>query len=203
MVNNKSIKETISLKEYPSIHYAKFFSKFANIDTLPIEKWDLTLILAYFCKRYKEHYSIDYTFKFDNTSPSKSYEVYQTKKLASMLSSDPLILKDYIDHFFTTKIIAKKRRITSMAYLVNINIINEYKFDKLFVNKENQIDRTTKLPLSYIDIIKKYNCNFTIYGELSFLKRCIDAGNAEQNHIDMFNDLAKEGMDMSILDRVK
>lgn len=195
------MNEQISLKEYPSKHYAKFFERFSSIDVLPVEQWDLTLIIAYFCKRYKTYYKLDYTFRFNNTAPTKSYEVYNFKKLAAMLSSNPIILKDYIDYIFETKIIARKKRITSVAILTDANTINDYKFKKLLMGKEISIDRVIVIPPIYMEILRKYECNFTNYGELSFAKRCVDAG--DDKYKEMLNELNKAGMDISILNRIK
>src|ERR1700722_273844 len=81
---NKMIQDiSISLNEYPSIHWKKFFDKFEDINLFPVGKWDLNNLIAYFCKKYKDYYKLDYTFKFNSTAPSKSYEVFQIRKLSS------------------------------------------------------------------------------------------------------------------------
>ena len=197
------MSEDISLSAQPSIHYEKFFAKFSDIEILPIEKWDTTLIVAYFCKLYRQHYNTDYTFRYNNSAPSKSYEVFQMRKLASMLSANPIILKGYIDWFFATKIVLKKKRITSMAFLTDANTVNEYKFSNLLMGKQVIVDRNTVIPSIYGSIVNDHGFAFTNYGELSFIKRCVSAGNAEPNHKTMLNALQKAGMDLSILDKVK
>lgn len=199
----RKMNEQISLEEYPSIHWKKFFVQFPEIETLDVKDWGAVHILSYFCKKYENHYNVKYSFRFNSTAPTKSYEIFQTKKLASMLSASPNILKDYIDWFFETKIIAKKRRITSMAFLTDFGVVNEYKFKKLLMGKQVSIDRATVIPPNYTVIIQKHGFKFTNYGELSFLKRCIDTGNGSQAHKDMLAELSKEGMDISVLDKVK
>lgn len=196
------MNQDFNLQEYPSIHWKKFFEKFIEIDNTNIDSWNAVHLIGYFCRKYKEYYNVDYTFKF-NSSPSKSYEIYNLNKLSSMLSSNPSILKDYVDWFFQEKIIAKKRRITSMAFLTEANIVNEYKFKKLLMSKQSVIDRTTIIPPVYAAIIDKFGYKFTNYGHLSFLKRCVDAGNGEVGHKDMLNALAKAGLDLTALDKVK
>lgn len=197
------MNEVISLNEYPSVHYKKFFDKFQEINSLELNDWEGVHIIAYFCKKYEEHYGLKYSFRFNSTAPGKSYEVYQFRKLASMLSASPNILKDYIDWFFETKIVLKKRRITSLAFVSEINIVNEYKFKKLLMGKQITVDRATVIPPNYAIVIQKHGCNFTNYGELSFVKRCLDSGNGDQKYKDMLNELSKLGLDLSVLDRVK
>lgn len=197
------VNQEISISAYPSVHWAKFFDKFAAVDIVPIGDWDTILLIAYFCKKYKTHYGTDYTFKFNSTAPTKSYEVYQFRKLSSMLSDNATILKDYIDWFFTEKIVARKRRITSMSFLTDANVVNEYKFKKLLMGKQVSIDRSTVIPPNYSAIIQKFGFNFTNYGELAFLKRAIDSGNGSESHKEMLVELSKSGLDVSVLDRVK
>lgn len=199
----KKMNENIALNEYPSAHYKKFFDKFATLDSSPIENWDTTLVIAYFCRKYEQQYGVKYSFRFNSTAPLKSYEVFQFRKLASMLSSNPIILKDYIDWWYETKIIAKKKRITSMAFLTEANIVNEYKFKKLLMGKSVIVDRSTAIPPNYILIMQKHGFSFKNYGELSFAKKCVDSGNGNEKHKEMLNDLGKAGMDLSILDKVK
>src|ERR1700674_3856564 len=127
---SKMQEENLSLTESPSIHWKKFFNKFNEIEALPIKDWQAVHLIAYFCKRYKDHYKVSFSFRMDR-SPSKCYELITFRKIAQNLSADPNILHQYIDWFFDNKIILKKRRITSLAYLAEINIVNEFKFKKL------------------------------------------------------------------------
>lgn len=189
--NNMQIESS-----YPSIYWEKFFKQFEEINILSIDKWTLTHIIGYFCQKYKNNYKIDYTFKFNSSAPSKSYEIYQMKRLSNMLSSSPFILKDYIDWWFQTKIIEKKKRITSMAFLTDANIVNEYKFKKVLIEHQNTIERTTVLPQSYITVLCKYNCKFTTYGELAFIKN-------NEKYKNIFIDLVNSGFNVACLDRVK
>lgn len=199
----KKMTQSISLNEYPSVHYKKFFDKFPEISSLDVKEWDGTHIIAYFCKKYEDQYNTKYTFKFNSTAPTKSYEVFQIKKLASMLSSSPNILKDYIDWFFTNKIILRKRKITSMAFMTDANTVNEYKFKKLMIGKSIAVDRSTTLPPNYIEVIRSFDCNINTYGELSFIKRVIDNNTSDPKYTEMLLQLKKSGMDIDSLDRVK
>lgn len=194
-------QETIS--NYPSVHWEKFFNKFPEIETLNIKEWTNNHIIGYFCKRYKDYYSVDYTFKFNSTSPSKSYEIYNLRKLSSMLSANPIILKDYIDYFFVERIIDKKKRITSMAYLTDANVVNDYKFKKLAMNKNINIERSMEIPPNYLEVIQSFGIIIKTYGELSFIKMRVDSGIAEDKYKDMLAALSKSGLDVASLNKVK
>jgi hypothetical protein len=197
------MQEQISIKEYPSIHWAKFFNRFDEITILPIESWDTTLLIAYFCKRYRDHYNISYTFKFNSNAPSKSIEVFRFRSLGMNLSASPVILKDYIDWVFDTKIIQQKRRITTMAILVDEKNVHEYKIKKQAMDKNVGIDRTTIIPANYAAIVKKHGFTFSSFGELSFIKKCIDSKTAEEGHKTMLDELSNNGLDLRSLDKVK
>lgn len=192
----------IPISKYPSIHYQKFFDKFPEIDTTEIKDWCQTHLISYFVRRYKDHYGTDYTFRFNSTAPGKCYEVYNFNKLAHQISVDPIILKDYIDWWFANKIIIKKRKITSLAFLTDANIINEYKENKLLMGKR-KIDRSTTIPTNFLVVIRKFDNDIETYGDLAFIKRCISSNDYEHKHIEMMQELNKVGMDLNSLDRVK
>jgi len=183
----------VQLTDAISPAYQKWFDQFPEIETLPIKDWKVVHIIGYWKKLYKEHYGVDYTFKF-NSSPSKSWEVQNIKKISQMLSSDPTILKDYIDWFFQTIIVAKQKRITSIAILANPIDVNKYKFLKLIPNAS--IDRSTQLPPNFMEVVKRFNATITNYGELAFIK------NSEE-YSEMVRALAGAGLNLGILDKVK
>lgn len=189
------MKDTeVKLTDAVSPAYQKWFDQFPEIEILPIKEWKLVHIISYWTKLYKNHYSVDFTFKFNHTAPSKSFEVLQIKKISNMLSSDPEILKGYIDFFFEKIIITKKKRITSLALVADSNVINEYK--KLLMNPNQSIDRTTFLPANYMNIIKSFNAPISNYGDLAFIKDSEDYG-------EMMKVLVGAGFDVKVLDKVK
>jgi hypothetical protein len=193
----------ISLNEYPSIYWKKFFHRATEIETTNVKEWDTILLIHYFAKCYKQNYNIDYSFRFNSNAPTKSYEVYQIRILSNSLSSDPQILKDYIDWFWKIKIPTKKGRITSMAFLTDMKVVNEYKIKILLAGQSNNIDRTTIVPAHYKEIINQYSNSINNYGELSFAKMCINSGSDDTGMKEMFVRLKEAGMDLSMLDRVK
>jgi hypothetical protein len=195
-------QSNIQISKYPSKHWEKFFNKFDEINYVPIKQWGNNHFIAFFCKKYKDYYNIDYEFRFNSSAPSKSYEVFQINKIASMLSTNPEILKDYIEWFWTTQIIAKKKRITSMSFMTDINTVNAYK--KEFILAPNTaIDRTTKLSTSIIEIANKFGETIITYGDLAFMKQCIDAGTAGENHKHILQEIINNGFDISTLSKVK
>jgi len=196
-------QSSVALSAAPSVHYEKFFEKFKEIDVIPTEQWKVNHIIGYFCARYRDTYNVDYTFRFDNKSPSKSYEVFQINKLAKMLSKQPTILKEYIDWFYKEKIILKKKRITSMAFMTDANIVNEYKFKFLMVKADASVDRTAALPGNVIAITSKFDADTKTYGQLSFINKLVDDNAIDDIYKDMIKELIKSGFDIKILDRVK
>lgn len=190
----KKMQTAPSLTDAVSPAYSKWFSQFVEIEMLPVAQWKPLHVIAYWVKLYKSQYGVDYTFKFNHTAPSKSWEILQIKKISQMLSSDPIILKSYIDWFFQTVIISKKKRITSIALLANSIDINKYKFQFLMPNKS--IDRSTAIPPNYMEVVKRFNTPITNYGELAFVKN-------SEDYKDMMNELVKSGFDIKILDKVK
>ena len=194
----------IQLGKYPNIHWEKFFGKFIDIETLNVKDWNATHLIAYFAKKYKAHYGMDYTFRFNSTAPGKSYEVFQINKLASMLSADPTILVAYIDWFFAKKILIRKKKITSMSFLTDANTVNDYKNNHLMINKNSSIDRSTILPPNYTEVVRKFSNSISTYGDLSFVVKCMENGNAtDDKYKEMLEELGKEGLNIGALDRVK
>lgn len=193
-----------SLTESISPVYQKFFAKFKDIETLKIEDWGVPQILGYFCKRYKIYYNMPYTFRFNDTAPSKAYESYQIKKLSQMLSSDPKILKDYIDWIFDTKIIARKKKLTALGYLTTVELVNEYKFLFLFKKQLGPINRSTELSLKTLEVIKSVELSLKTYGDLAFIKKIIDTNNnVDDKYKKLFDMLRVDGFDIDGLDRIK
>lgn len=157
------------LTDLPNDKYKKFFEKFKEIETLDIINYKPVHILGYFVKKYYETYQVNYKFKFNSPSPSKCFEVFQIKKLAMMLSSDPKILKDYIDWVFFN-VVKHKRRLTSISFMTIEKIVNDYKFNVLLSNNKNSnVERSTPLLDKYKTIFSSMGINVNTYGELAFI----------------------------------
>jgi hypothetical protein len=183
----------------PNVFYQKFFNQFSEIDTLPVAKWKVVHLLAYFCRIYENHYKVKYSFKFDKT-PSKSYEVFQINKIAGMLTTDPVVLKDYIDFVFAKKIGQSKKRITVIGFIAHIDFVNEFKFNFL---KSQEITRSSTLSASINQILSAANViNVTTYGQLSFFLQALSADeDIMQNQLVI--QLQQAGLNLAALEKLK
>lgn len=162
----------LELGNAPNTKYEKFFDKFKEIDIVPTESWNATHILAYFCKKYKEHYNVDYTFKFNSPSPAKCFEVFQVKRLALILTANPVLLREYIDWIYLNKVAQAKRRLTSISFMTNEGVVNEYKSVVLLAGKKNlNVDRSTPLPDKFKTVFKEAGTAINTYGELAFVSQ--------------------------------
>lgn len=179
------------------IPYQKWFEQFSEIETTEPSKWKSVHLIAYFAKRYVNYYNIEYTFRLNTSAPSKCYEVWQIGKLTQMISKDPQILKSYIDWVFDKKIIERKKRITTLAILTDVDNINFFKWQIL---QPQNIDRTTQLPPKYTDVVKNYDVNIKTYGELAFAKQMTSQN---ENYMKMFEDLSSANIDLEVLSKVK
>lgn len=188
------------LTDYPNDQYRKFFEKFPEIETLDVKEWKTVHVLSYFCKKYKETYSKDYQFKFNSPSPTKCFEVFQVKKLASMLTANPTLLKQYIDWVYEVKVVKAKRRLTSISFMTVEGLVNEYKFNVLLAGKKNlNVDRSTPLPDKYRLIFQSANLNISTYGELAFVSQMSEM---PFEVIGAFQQIEELGFDKEVLTRI-
>lgn len=171
---NKKEKESTGgeLTDLPNEQYQKFFGKFLEIETLSVELWKPVHILSYFCKKYKDTYQTDYKFKFNSPSPLKCFEVFQVKKLAMMLTSNPSLLKDYIDWVYLNKVVKAKRKLTSISFMTAEGLVQDYKMNVLLAGKKNlNVDRSTPLPDKYQEVFQKTGTSIKTYGDLAFVSQ--------------------------------
>lgn len=188
------------LSNIPNDKYRKFFAKFDEIETLDIKDWKVAHLLGYFCKKYKETYGVDYTWKFNNPNPNKCFEVWQANVLASKLSANPQILKDYIDWGFQNIVPKAKRRLTSISFLTNEEVLIPYKMNVLLGGKKKlETSRSTPLPSEYVSIFEQNGCRLSTYGDLAFLTQMDPI---PQNVLTALNAIKEKGFDEEILKRI-
>ena len=156
------------LTDLPNKKYQQFFDRFAEIDTLKVEEWKPVHLLGFFVRKYQERYNLPYQWKYNSPSPSKCFEVFQIKKLSMLLSSNPVILKEYIDWAFLTVVPRAKKRLTSISFLTREENVNPYKMN-LLSGKPN-INRSTALPEAYRQVLAHSGFTANTYGELAFLQ---------------------------------
>lgn len=191
----------IQFSDAPNENYQKLFNKFNEIETLDVSQWNVTHILGYFCKQYHNLYNIPYKFKFNTSAPSKCFEVFQIKKLSTLLTSQPVLLKEYIDWVFKNKVINAKKRLTSISFLNTESFLKEYKFTILLNQNNNKtIDRSTALLDKYKEICNKFNYNsIDNFGDLSFL---FQVHPKDSNLENLFKELESSGLDLNILSKI-
>lgn len=187
------------LSPIPNDKYKKFFEKFAEIETLEVEQWKAAHLLGYFCKKYKETYNEDYTWKFNNPTPTKCFEVWQLNTLVARLSANPKILKEYIDWAYQNLVPKAKRRFTSISFITKDDIVISYKMNVLLAGKKNlNVDRSTLLPDKYKVVFQEIGVSVGNYGDLAFLAQM--APTSEM--VAAFEKLVELGFDMEILGRI-
>lgn len=136
-------------------------------ENVPEHEWSKNHVLGYFVFKYNSHYKKNYTLKYNSTSASKSFEIFQMNKLGIHLSQDGTILKKYIDWYFADKIGSKK--ITSVSAILNEGILAEFKYRFLSNILNETIKRSDPLPNNIHLIISEYNSSIKTYGDLAFL----------------------------------
>jgi hypothetical protein len=188
-----------SFGDYPNEKYKQFFEKFSEIETLDVAGWKPVHVLAYFCKKYQDQYGVKYSFKFNSPSPPKCFEVFQVKKMGILLSTNPAILKGYIDWIYENKVVKAKRRLTSISFMTNDIVINDYKMNVLLANKKNlNVDRSTELPVKYKDAFQEVGITVANYGDLAFLSQMEQTPEITS----AFEKLNELGFDSDILGRI-
>ncbi len=184
----------------PNKKYEQFFAKFSEIDTLELDQWKTVHMLAYFCKKYEDHYKSKFQFKYNSPNPSSCYEVFQIKKLASLISSNPKILKEYIDWVYKTRVVEAKRKLTSVSFLTVEGLVIEYKTKYLFADKKDlHVSRSTPLPTEYRAIFAQAGVTVQTYGDLTFIHQ-MDDKSVELSAA--FDKIVEIGFDLEILSRV-
>lgn len=151
----------------PNTNYINFFNKIKDFNVIPEHEWNKNHVLGYFVYKYQIHYKKNFVFKYNNTSPSKCFEIFQINKLGIHLSQDGSILKKYIDWYFDAKIGNKK--ITSVSAILNEGIIAEFKYRFLSNILNDTIKRSDTLPMNLYKIISGFNPMIKTYGDLAFL----------------------------------
>lgn len=188
------------LKLLPSKWWVKFFKKFAEIDTLPVSDWKHVHFLAYFSKRFEDHFQKRFSFTIKGR-PSSCTEIYQIKQVMAVLGTDkPSVMKAYIDWIFDKKIIPLDKKIRSVGFMQNPQYCNEF---NLYWKDKNKVTRSTSLPEDYIDVIKDLDLSIENYGDLAFAKQAIDINpNGREVYLKMFDKLYSVGFEFKELEGI-
>ncbi len=188
------------LTNIPNEKYRKFFEKFAEIETLEVEQWKVAHLLGYFCKKYKDHYKVDYSWSFKSQSPSKCFEVYQINVLGSKMSTNPKIIKEYIDWSFINTVPQAKRRLTSISFLTREEVVIHYKMKILLGDKKNlDVSRSSPLPAEYRSVFDQAGTEIQTYGDLAFISQMTSMPAPLKAALDKIEEM---GFDKSVLSRI-
>lgn len=189
------------LSSIPNDKYRKFFAKFEETATLDVKDWKAAHLLGYFCQKYKQAYGVEYSWKFNNPSPTKCFEVWQLNVLVSKLSQNPQILKDYIDWGFANLVPKAQRRLTSISFLTKEEVIIPYKMKVLLGGKKDlHIDRSTFLPDNYREVLRMpTGTHISTYGDLAFIAQMDPLPNEIALAIEK---IVEMGFDMEVLKRI-
>jgi len=199
MVKDKDV-EWDDFSGAPNKLYERFFKELSEIDSVKVIDWKPKHVVGYFAKRYHNLYKVPYKFRCNSKAPSKCMEIVKVKTIQYRLSSDPLIIKNYIDWVFDEKIIKNNKRITSISFLTSENFIEDYKFNIYpSINIGGSVSRSSKLPENILNILVKHNKNISNYGQLSFLYQSLSNDKSLNS---LFNEIRDTGFDLSILEEV-
>lgn len=193
-------REKLSKKSKDELEMPKRWQNFfVRMDSLGdnIHEWTSLDLLAYFGKKYKEHFNRSYAFD-TKKSPSYCSDGFLIKKLVGMLqTTNQHKIKDYIDWVFANKV----KKILSFGYFANNKFCNEY-LD--LIEKKNKITRTTVLPSEYLNVINLLNLPVSTFGDLMFAKQAVDANPIGRAlYVNMFNELYKVGFEFEMLSGLK
>lgn len=159
------------------------------------KNWDekknhLTVLLGYFCARYKDYYKVGYTLSLNENGLFRGPEINVLRRVYNMLNSDPWSVKEYIDYVFEVKIHKRKKRVTSLSFLAVVDIIQEY---KLAAKRAEKVDRNTRLPEKMVQWVTQNSPNvldlvsLNDFGDLRLLLTHYKNGHMNGNEsIDLF-----------------
>jgi hypothetical protein len=195
------MNDDIELTSVPNEKYQKFFDRFSEIETFDISQWKLVHLLGYFMKKYQDYYHTPYQWKFNTELPSKCFETWQMKTLGSKLSTNPLILKEYIDWVFQNIVPKAKRKLTSISFMTKDEVVNDYKLNVLLAGQnQTNVDRSTPLAVHYREAwLQGSGMTIQTYGNLAFIAQIEPRA---ENIIKGFDKLKEVGFDMSVLSRI-
>lgn len=190
--------------------WQKFFDKLdaINHDQVPVRKWDDTHVLAYICKRFRDHFGHAFSFSLAGP-PSKCPELYCVKRMRYMLlgpheGANPITMKSYVDWVFEKKVIEKDRPLVSMGYFITAGVCNEF---KAHCAKNNKIIRSTPFPPKYLSIAESLGISkeeVSTYGDVAFVKMAIEQDpEGRDTYREFIRHIESFGFDSKILERLE
>lgn len=182
--------------------WQKFFLKFFEIEEIKVSKWKEVHLLAYICKRYKEHFGFPYSVTIQG-APSKSPDIYMMKRIiASLGTTNMRTVREYVDWVFDEKVIKTKRKLRKFGYFSTAGFVNEF---KIYKAEKDKPKRSTPLPEDYRMVADNFEISVKTYGDLAFIKLAADrfGGDKTNPNVVFFSNLRAVGFDESILERLE
>ena len=163
-------EELIDPLEGLSKPWKNFFGKFEEIDSMKVSDWKDVHVLAYICRKYENRFHRRFSVAIKG-APSKSPDMYMTKRIAPMLgTTSKKIVKEYIDWVFEFKL--KKQPFRKIGFFLTQGFGNEF---ITYRNKQKtQWDRSTEVPASYKSIAKELGITINTYGDLAFIQMSLN-----------------------------
>jgi len=155
----------------PSKWWVKFFKRFDEIDTVPEHEWQPIHLLAYFCRRFENHFGKRFSFALKG-SPSKCPEIFHIKRVMGVLgTSNQIVMREYIDWVFDTKIIPINKKIRSIGFMANASYCNEFHLHR---KEKKKLARTTEIPEDYKKVVDEMGLPIRTFGDLAFAKQALE-----------------------------
>ena len=191
-------EKEVELGEYPSPKWEAFIIKGSKFAEIGVASWKAAEILGYWCFKFKEAFGKEYQWKFNTPTPNKAYEVFRLNTCVHRLSSNPQILKDYIDWIFNQRVKIDKKTFRSIAFLTADEQLSWYRTHILFAGQTNMnIDRSTTLPPNIKEAVIGIGCN--TFGDLAFLMK---SGLDTDEIKDAKQKLEEAKFDFAVLDKI-
>lgn len=178
--------------------WQKFLAKFDEIQTLRTSQWKEVHFLGHICKRYLGIYGKAFALSYKG-APSKCTEIFMVKRMIAMLgTSNPHVIKAYIDWVYDKKIIAKDFNFRAIGFFCNTSMVNEFQIVRA---KQSKIEKSTELPNEYKEAANVLELTVNTYGDLAFIKMALDqsAENERIPYRTLFNNLMAIGFEPSVL----
>jgi hypothetical protein len=120
-------------------------------------------IISFFCFKFKEFYNFNYTMDYTSPIPYKNKEFTMARRIMTMFGEEYMQIPNYIKWVFMKKIKNTKYSLTSLGFFASSKFINEYKYARSLKNK---INRSTPLPMEFLQKLEKDYQNFIKNNEI-------------------------------------
>lgn len=192
-----------NLLNYLSKPWRNFLTKLALYRDLKPSQWSEYQILGYLLSRFELVYNQKFALSYRG-APSKCPEMFMVKKLYPTLNStDPRLIKEYIDWCYDTKLIPKRMNIRTLGYFTTPGLANEFLLNK---KTAETITKSTPLPTVFLQAAETLAIPVSTYGDLAFIKMAVDQNPdspARAPHKNLLKSLMALGLKEELLNSLK